>query len=266
VNEQERKVVEEFYQQNPQWRREANTSFLLERSTKPVTVESLVAAAYLLRESLLLAPDYQEEWENEKERLEREKELGLSSSYHRAEQIGTAHRIAFIEKLREKEMKEEQERLVEELGGGSFRGLPLEDLRQIAATRKENARRKSLNSAELSALAREERPTPTAPGLPWTYQPFGKTESVELTAEVLRSAGGRNSPLTIRDFKFLCERWGSDKVNERMNGSSQRRYKPLPPEVTREQVIAAMRNKELASIWLREHGSQNLNNRIFGNS
>jgi hypothetical protein len=208
----------------------------------------------------LLSEYYEEEWQDHKERLERDKEFDIRA-YSRPSQIGSAHRIAFIEALRAKEMIAEQARLVEELGE-SFRGLPLEDLRQIAETRKENARRKSLSKEELSALARQERPTPTADELPQFYTPRGHTQQIELTPEVLRTAGRPNSPLPYWDFKYLNSRYPG-QVNERMNGSSQRRYKELPPSVTREQVIAAVANKELARIWLREYGSTNLNNRIF---
>jgi hypothetical protein len=139
VNEQERQVVEMFYKQNPQWRRDANTSFLLQRSTKPVTVESLVAAAYLLRDTLLLGEGYDNAWEDYK-------------FYHPGE-AGLAHRAIFIEKLRAKEMQEaeavERAILVKSLGD-KFKDEPLQRLREIA----EKRRVYGLTASEFKAEAR----------------------------------------------------------------------------------------------------------------
>ena len=130
-----------------------------------------------------------------------------------------AHRRQFLDALRQQEIKGAEKReyndLIKELGREDLRGIPLQDLREIAATQRENKRRKSLNGSQLSELARTERPVPQPAELPQFYTPFGKKEAVELTAQVLQDAGKRNAALSIYDLKFLVNRYGS-KVNERL--------------------------------------------------
>jgi hypothetical protein len=246
----EKDVLAQFYKERPEYARDANGWQLLGRAARPLTIESLIAASNSLEHVLLLHPDYEEEW--------------FQFLEYNPEKDGLAFRREFFEKMREKEAKREYEVLVKELGE-NLRGLPLSDLREISSTRKENKRRLSLNKDDLRDLCVQENPRQGPEELPQFYTPRGHSQQIELTAEVLRTAGRQNSPLPWRDFLYLNSRFPG-QINGRMNGSSQRRYKQLAPEVTREQVITAMRNKELAPIWLREYGSTNLNNRIFGNS
>ena len=66
----------------------------------------------------------------------------------------------------------------------------------------------------------------------------------------------------MRDFKWLMERFGSEAVNQRINPASVKKYEPLPKEVTREQVLVALRT-EAARSWVRRYGADALNKRIF---
>jgi hypothetical protein len=84
-----------------------------------------------------------------------------------------------------------------------------------------------------------------------------------LTPEVLRTAGQPNAPLPYWDFKYLNSRYPS-QINERMNEASKKQYKPLPDNITRADVIRALRGPA-AHIWIRDFGSDALNRRIFGN-
>jgi hypothetical protein len=248
----DKEVLAQFYKERPEFARDCNGWLLLERAKKPLTIENLTAAANQLEGVLALHPDYEEAWLQFLE-------------YNPGQGKGLAFRRQFFEELREKESKREYEALVKELGE-NLRGLPLSDLREIDATRKENKRRLSLNKEDLRDLCIQENPPQARRDeLPQFYTPRGHSQQIELTPEVLRTAGRPNAPLPFWDFKYLNSRYPG-QINERLNGNSQRRYKPLPMEVTREHVITAMRNKELAPIWLREYGSTNLNNRIFGNS
>ena len=87
--------------------------------------------------------------------------------------------------------------------------------------------------------------------------------ALKATLEILQAAGTRNADLSIRDFKFLVSRYGSQKVNERMGVPSQKKqYKPLPDNITRADVIRALRGPA-ARIWVRDYGHDQLNRKIF---
>jgi len=248
----EKEFISTFLKQHrPEFDVDANVNLLLDAATRPLTNKSLAEAVFHVEHKLVLAPEYASAWS---EHL----------LYHE-DQNTLAHRRIFLAEMRKNELQKryvhDYNALVKELGE-DLRGLPIEDLREIAATRRENARRKSLDVDELRTLAREERPVPQADELPLTYVPFGKKREVELTAEVLKRAGSRNAELSVRDFKWLVERYGSEAVNQRMNPASMKKYELLPKEVSREQVLQALRT-EAARSWVRRFGADQLNKRIF---
>jgi len=248
----EKEIITAFVKQHrPEFDVDANVNLLLDVAQRPITPQGLFVAVNAIEHRLLLSPEYASAWS---EHL----------LYHEHENT-LAHRRPFLESLRKQELQKQYVHdyndLIAELGE-SLRGLPIEDLREIQATRRENARRKSLNREELGVLARQEHPAPQADELPLTYVPFGKKREVELTAEVLKRAGSRNAELSLPDFKWLIERYGSKAINERINPASVKRFEELPAHITREQVLAALRT-EAARSWVRRYGADALNKRIF---
>ena len=242
------KLFLEFCKRRPEYARQANESTLYEVVSSPATVESLVAAADQVEHKLLIAPTYQSAWD---------------AHVLYGGQKGLAQRRAFFEKMREKENQAayvaEYNALVKELGE-DLRGLQITDLRELAAVKRENHRRKSLSGEELRELIRKENPRPTREELPWDYTPRGHTQQITLTPEVLRTAGQPNAPLPYWDFKYLNSRYPG-QINERMN-PTKKQYTPLPPHITREDVIHVLRGPA-AQIWIRNYGSDALNRRIF---
>ena len=247
---QENEILKEFYERHPELNVNANDNVLIEKAA-PVSLQNLEWAADQLEGALLLSPSYKSAWD--------------AYVLYNPEKSGTAFKREFFSKLRDKEAKaayeQEYEGLVKELGE-QVRGLPIEDLRDIAATRRENARRKSLSSEQLRDLSRAENPRPNREELPMLYTPKGHTQQITLSAEVLRTAGQPGSPLPLFDFKYLNTRYPG-QINARMNAAEKPQYKKLPDSVTKEQVIAALRDRELAKIWTRTYGADQLNSKIF---
>jgi len=250
MNDQE--ILAKFFEARPEFAVQANGSTLLDKVSRPLTVDSLISAASQLEHVLLLAPAYQSAWDE--------------FTFYNPERTNTAERRVFFEAMRKKEQQaayvHNYNRLIEEVGEVN-RGLPISDLQELAATKRENARRKALTSDELRTLAREERPLPKAAELPTVYTLPNGTEIV-LTADILKAAGTRNAALSLRDFRFLCERYGSAAVNERMGVPSvqKKQYDPLPDSITRAEVIQALRGPA-AHIWKRKYGIDQLNKRVF---
>jgi hypothetical protein len=194
MNDQQ--TLAEFYQRKrPDLNVRANDSFLIERAGKPITAESLLIAASQLEGTLLLTPAYQSAWN----------QFVLFNPKKKS----TAFRRQFLDVMRQKEIqsaeKHEYNSLLKELGREDLRGIPLRDLREIAATQRENNRRRSLNGSQLSDLALTERPLPTRGTLPSTW--FGADIS---TPVALRMLAKKN----IASFRALCERFGTTEVNK----------------------------------------------------
>jgi hypothetical protein len=194
-------ILTKFYKLRPDLDVRANDGFLIEKAEKPISIPSLLVAAHQLEDTLLLTLAYQSAWDE--------------FVFYNPEKKSTAFLRQFLEEMRQKEQKYEYDSLLKELGREDLRGIPLEDVREIAATQRENNRRKSLPVPQLRELSRLERPVPQPNELPQLYTPFGKKEAVELTAQVLQDAGKRNAALSVYDLKFLVHRYGS-KVNERI--------------------------------------------------
>jgi hypothetical protein len=77
----------------------------------------------------------------------------------------------------------------------------------------ENARRKSLSREELGKLAREAHPAPTAPMLPTTWTPRGRTAPVDIsTREALMALVKADYPA----FRELQKHFGSELINQRL--------------------------------------------------
>src|SRR6266481_1307164 len=131
-------MIEKVFEARPEFAVGANGPMLLDKASRPLTVESLIHAANQLEDVLLLAPAYQSAWDEYK--------------FYNSEKSGLAFRRIFLEKMRKEELQatyvHDYNALVKELGEDN-RGLPIADLREIAATRRENARRKSLSGEEL---------------------------------------------------------------------------------------------------------------------
>src|ERR1700719_1137084 len=107
-------VLNEFYQQRPELRVQANDGFLIQAAEKPLTVDGLSIAAARLQESLALIPAAQRAWD----------EYRLSNRV----KAGTAFRAQFLEQWRAKELQSEQERLVQQFPHLS--GRPINVLRE----------------------------------------------------------------------------------------------------------------------------------------
>jgi len=244
------KLFSEFCKRRPEYAIQANESTLYEAASLPATVGGLCSAADRLEDKLLLAPAYERAWQ----------EFVLLNP----ERSGTAFRREFFEKMRDKENQSayvaEYNELIKELGE-DLRGLQITDLRELAATKRENRRRLSLSSEQRRDLCRQENPRPLREELPRLYTPRGHTREIVLTPEVLRTAGKPNAPLPYWDFKYLNSRYPG-QINERMNAVPKTQYKPLPDNITRGEVIRALRGPA-AHIWIREYGEDALNRRIF---
>jgi hypothetical protein len=243
-------LFKRFCEARPEYGLQANESILYEVSPSQ-TVEGLCRAADQQEDKLLLAPEYASAWS--------------AFVFHNPGKEGTAFKREFLKKMRDKEIQAAYERayndLVRELGE-QLRGLPISDLQEIAATRRENARRKALSAEQLRELSRAENPRTTREELPLLYTPRGATQQITLSAEVLRTAGQPNSPLPLWDFKYLNTRYPG-QINARMNAAEKPQYRKLPDDVTRQQVIAALRDRELARVWTRTYGADQLNSKIF---
>jgi hypothetical protein len=243
------KLFLEFCKRRPEYAVQANESSLYDLASSPATVESLCAAANRLEDKLLLTPAYQSAWDE--------------FVFLNPDRNGIAFRREFFKKMREKENQAayvaEYNDLVKELGE-DLRGLQITDLRELAAVKRENRRRKSLSGEQLRDLSRIENPRPIREELPWQYTPRGHTQQIALTPEVLRTAGQPNAPLPFWDFKYLNSRYPG-QINERMN-AAPKQYKPLPDNITRADVIRALRGPA-ARIWVRDYGHDALNKKIF---
>jgi hypothetical protein len=118
-------VLEEFFKSRPELNVQANQNFLLDLAGKPVTIEGLTRAAAQLRDSLALAPAYEDAWDEHR--------------YAHPSDNNSAGRALFIEKLRKKEVQQAESREYEALikqVGEKWRGEPLERLREIAEKRR----------------------------------------------------------------------------------------------------------------------------------
>ncbi len=204
MNDQQ--TLAEFYRLRPELDVRANDGFLIEKAGEPISIQSLMVAANKLEGTLLITPAYESAWDE--------------FLFHNSEKKGAAFRRQFLEEMRLKEIqsaeKHEYNSIIKELGREDLRGLPLEDLREIAATHRENKRRKSLTVSELRELSKAENPAPQPDALPETYVPIGKKRPVELTADVLRRAGTRTGEISTADLKFLIRRYGASEVNKRL--------------------------------------------------
>jgi hypothetical protein len=211
------------------------------------------------------------------DRLDEENPLTLAAEYDSAwnqhilyheDKSGFAFRKECLNKMRTAEKRKsyvhEYNELIKFLGE-DLRGHQIADLRELAAVKRENNRRKALPSEQLRELSRQENPRPDREQLPWHYTVRATGKQIELTAEVLSTAGRQNSQLPIWDFKYLNTRYPG-QINARMNPAPEKKqYKPLPANVTGADVVRAMRGPA-ARIWLRDYGPDALNNKLFGRS
>ncbi len=122
MNDQE--IIAKLFESRLEFAVQANSSSLLERAAKPITVESLNAAADQLRDTLLLASACESAWQEHK--------------FYNPDRKNLAERSLFIEKWRKQELLHEYNSLLKELGREDLRGIPLGDLREIAAIEREN--------------------------------------------------------------------------------------------------------------------------------
>jgi hypothetical protein len=244
------KLFLEFCKRRPEYALQANESTLYNVVSPPATVNSLCAAADHLEHKLLIAPAYKSAWDE--------------YVFLNPDRNGTAFQREFFKKMRDKESQSayvaEYNALIKELGE-DLRGLQITDLRELAAVRRENHRRKSLSGEQLRELSRQENPRPLREELPRLYTPRGHTREIVLTPEVLRTAGQAGASLPYWDFKYLNSRYPG-QINERMNAAAAPKYKPLPDNITRGEVIRALRGPA-AHIWIRDFGRDALNRRIF---
>lgn len=194
MNDQQ--ILTEFYQQlRPDLDVRANDRFLIEQSTKPVTVGSLYVSAAQLSAKLVLHPAYESAWQE--------------FVFYNPDRKNLAERNLFLEQMRQKEIqsasRHEYNSLIRELDREDLRGIPLQDLRELAATQRENNRRKSLSGPQLHELSKKENPLPQRGELPTSW--FGADIS---TPQALRSLAKKN----VASFKALCERFGTREVNK----------------------------------------------------
>jgi hypothetical protein len=168
-----------------------------------------------VRDALLLSPRYQEEWEDEIERLEREKELDHRS--FRDGRIGSAHRNAFIEKLRARDAVKEYESLIATLGE-KFRGQSIERLREVAEKRRIHVLTASQfreeRAAEEAKAPKKPREYDGFPILPEFLVLPGQVQATKIDAAFL-------SGLVRADFylyRRICSKYGMTQITDRQNG------------------------------------------------
>src|SRR5229473_5838975 len=132
---------------------------LFDGASRPLTVNSLLSAVNQIEHKLLVAPVYQSAWD--------------AFVLYNEDKSSIAHRRQFFEAMRHKEIQSEEKReyneLMKELGREDLRGIPLQDLREIAATQRENLRRLSLSGRQLHELCKQENPLPQRGALPETW-------------------------------------------------------------------------------------------------
>lgn len=111
--------------------------------------------------------------------------------------------------------------------GGKLAVLPVERREEnaeeaeaclTAETKAENKRRNEMTKEELVALARAERPIPTAPVLPAVYRSFDIS-----TPEALRKIAKEKFLL----FREITARFGSELVNQRLGVVKQQVGRPI---------------------------------------
>jgi hypothetical protein len=225
------------------------------RAERPLTQQSMQVAVDRLDEEnkLVLAAEYSSAWNQ--------------YVLYNEDKSGFAYRKEFLNKMRSVEKRKSYEYEYNELIkllGEDLRGLQITDLRELAAVKHENRRRRSLPGEKLHELCRQENPRPDREQLPWHCTPRGHTRQIELTAEVLSTAGRPNASLPFLDFKYLNARYPG-QINARMNATPKKQYKPLPNNISRLDVIRALRGPA-AHIWKRDYGSGQLSDRVFGRS
>ena len=202
----DREVVRQFFEAHPEWKADANISFLIEQSAKPLSVENLLSAAMVLRDKLLLAPEYEDAWQDYK-------------FYHPGE-TGLAHRAFFIEELRAKEIKEaaskEYEGLIKTLGE-KFRGQSLERLREVAEKRRVHGMTASEFRAERAAQAPKEvrKQYDGFITLP-DYVVFpGDIQATHITPALLQGLPRAG----YWRYRWLCKRYGVLQISDRQQGA-----------------------------------------------
>jgi hypothetical protein len=200
----DQQILTDFYRQRPEFDVRANDSFIIEKATKPLTIESLWVAADQLRDKLVLAPAFASAWHEF---------TALNPNRNNA-----AERNQFAEQMREKEVqlaeKQEYESLITELGRKELRGTSLQDLRNLAAIQRENKRRLSLSRSQLGELARKEtgyeKPSEW-PKLPLRMVPRGQVTSIAIDANYLNNIAKYDK----YEFARLCKLYGCDAVDTR---------------------------------------------------
>jgi hypothetical protein len=199
----EREVVAKFFGANPQWKINANIGFLIDKSAKPLSVENLSIAALALRDTLLLAPEYEDAWQDCK--------------FYQPGETGLAHRAIFIEKLRAKEQQEiaskESEVLIRQLGD-KFRGQSLERLREVAEKRRVHRLTASQFKQEREATAlKKVRQYDGFPVLPEYLVLPGQVQATKIDAVSLLA-------LVRTDYYFykrLVNKYGGQQITDRQN-------------------------------------------------
>ena len=201
-----REVVRQFFEAHPQWKADANISFLIEQSAKPLSIETLLSAALVLRDKLLLAPEYEDAWQDYK-------------FYHPGE-TGLAHRAFFIEQLREKEVRnaasKEYETLITQLGE-KFRGQGIERLREVAEKRRVHG----MTASEF----REERAAQAPKEVRKHYDGFitlpdsvcfpGDIQATHITPALLQAL----PRVDYWRYRWLCKRYGMTQISDRQQGA-----------------------------------------------
>lgn len=213
----EREVVAKFFdtQVGKPYKRDANIGLLIEKSAKPVTLETIAKAAYLLRDTLLLSLEFEEAWQDERERLENDLRLARLGIERATEtRIGFAHRNAFIEKRLREEAQKEHESLVKQLGE-KFRSESLERLREVA----EKRRIHGLTASEFLQERAASQPKDTRKqydgfaSLPDYLVLPGDVQATKIDATFLRGLVRGDYFL----YRRLANRYGMTQISDRQN-------------------------------------------------
>jgi hypothetical protein len=227
-----------FYNEQPWLDVRCNDAILLERAN-PVSVINIRSAASQLKDQLVIAAPFHEAWSEFTTanpdfdvQANRDVMFGLlhgdDPSLEAFEDILQSSRSMLTVTARAQQREsdvQERERLIAAIGSYNkdLSVIPLEDLRDIFATKAENQRRRHLSVEELRKLARTETPAHQAAPLPAEY-----TKEILLTMASDRLAK-------------LVNRYG-DAVNDRLGY-----IKPRQPGVQLtdyiQQLPPARRNK-----------------------
>jgi|HubBroStandDraft_6_1064221.scaffolds.fasta_scaffold02488_15 hypothetical protein len=201
MNDQE--IIAKFFEVRPEFAVQANISFLRDQAAKPLTVESLSAAADQLRDTLLLAPEYESAFE--------------AFLFHNGKKKNLAERAIFIETMRAKEIQaaasQEYEALIKQLGE-KWRGNTIERLREVVEKRRIHNMTASQFKEQRAPTPKEHRPYAEFPTLPEILVLPGNVQATRIDAAFLT-----NLPKTdFYLYRRLYNKFGGQQITDRQNG------------------------------------------------